>query len=353
MAIAEAADNNQFPFAEAEMKAVVFEKHGDLDGLEWRDWPEPEPAADEVKVRIQAAGFNGFDPMVLKGIPTLKTPLPMIPGGDMAGDIVGIGSDVPAGRWSIDDRVMINPLHLGRGLMGETQRGGFCEYVCVPHQYLIRIPDAVSYIDAAALPIAYGTAHRMMVTRGKVAAGERVLVLGATGGVGTCCIQLAKLAGAEVAACTSSSAKAARLKEIGADHVINTSEQDFVTEIVKLWGKPKVWGDGGGADVVVNFIGGQNWAKSLRTVRRDGRLLTCGATDGYDPQTDIRYIWSFELNIVGSNGWTNEDLRALLDLVAAGRLKPIINSVRKMHEAQTSMREFMDRKVLGKSILVP
>jgi alcohol dehydrogenase len=336
------------------MKAVVFENHGDVSGIEWREWPEPEVKPDEVKVRIQAAAFNGFDPMVLKGIPTLKTPLPMIPGGDMAGEIVAIGSDVPAAQWKVGDRVLVMPLQIGKGLMGETMRGGFCEYVSVQHQYLIRLPAAVSYIDAAALPIAYGTAHRMMITRGKVKAGDRVLILGATGGVGTCCVQLAKLAGAEVAACTSSSAKAAQLKALGADHVINTSEQDFVEEVVKLWGKPRVFGEGGGgADIVINFIGGKSWAKSLRAVKRDGRLLTCGATDGYDPQTDIRYIWSFELNIVGSNGWDMDDLRALLDLVAAGRLKPAIASVRKMSDAKVSMQEMVDRKVFGKAILTP
>jgi alcohol dehydrogenase len=336
------------------MKAVVFENHGDVSGIEWRDWPEPEVKPDEVKIRIQAAAFNGFDPMVLKGIPTLKTPLPMIPGGDMAGEIVEIGSEVPATRWKAGDRVLVNPLQHGKGLMGETQRGGFCEYVCVQHQYLLRLPDGVSYIDAAALPIAYGTAHRMMLTRGKVKAGDRVLILGATGGVGTCCVQLAKLVGAEVAACTSSSTKAAQLKEIGVDHVINISEQDFVEETVKLWGKPRVFGEGGGgADIVVNYIGGKNWAKALRAVRRDGRLLTCGATDGYDPQTDIRYIWSFALNIIGSNGWEMGDLRALLDLVAAGRLKPVIASVRKMSEVKASVQDMIDRKVFGKAILTP
>jgi alcohol dehydrogenase len=335
------------------MKAVVFDNHGDVSEICWREWPEPEVKPDEVKVRIQAAAFNGFDPMVLKGIPTLKTPLPMIPGGDMAGEVVEIGSAVPAGQWKVGERVMVMPLHIGKGMMGETMRGGFCEFVSVQHQYLIRLPDAVSYVDAAALPIAYGTAHRMMITRGKVRAGDRVLILGATGGVGTCCVQLAKLAGAEVAACTSSSVKAAQLKEIGADHVINTLEQDFVEETVKLWGKPRVFGESGGADIVVNFIGGKNWGKSLRAVKRDGRLLTCGATDGYDPQTDIRYIWSFELNIIGSNGWAMDDLRALLDLVAAGRLKPVIASVRKMQEAKTSMQDVIDRKVFGKAILTP
>ncbi len=335
------------------MRAVLFDAHGDIDALQVRECPDPTPGPDEVLVRVEAAAFNGFDPMVLQGIPTLKTPLPMIPGGDVAGHIVQLGSEVPAGTWSVDDRVLIMPLQPGRGMMGETLRGGFCELVSVPHQYLVRIPERVSFVEAAALPVAYGTAHRMMVTRGKVAAGDRVVILGATGGVGTCCVQLAKLAGAEVLACTSSAEKAERLKELGADHVVNTSTHDYLSESHRLFGKPRVFGTSGGADVVVNYIGGGSWAKSLRMVKRGGRLLTCGATDGYDPKTDIRYIWSLELDIVGSNGWMVEDLTTLLKMIDEGKLKPVIYNVRPLAEAKSSMRDLIDRKVFGKAILVP
>lgn len=335
------------------MKAVLFEAHGDVDALQVREWPDPVPGPDEVLIRVEAAAFNGFDPMVLQGIPTLKTPLPMIPGGDLAGRVVELGSDVPTGSWKVDDRVLVMPLQPGRGMMGETLRGGFCELVAVPHQYLVRIPEQVSFVDAAALPVAYGTAHRMMVTRGKVGAGDRVVILGATGGVGTCCVQLAKLAGAEVLACTSSAEKAKRLAEIGADHVVNTSTQDALAEVVRLFGKPRVFGTSGGADIVVNYIGGESWSKSLRMVKRGGCLLTCGATDGYDPKTDIRYIWSFELNVMGSNGWTVEDLTSLLHMIEDGKLKPVIYNVSPMAEVKSSMRDLMDRKVFGKAILVP
>lgn len=335
------------------MKAVLFDAHGDIDALNVREWPDPTPASDEVLIRVEAAAFNGFDPMVLNGIPTLKTPLPMIPGGDVAGRIVQLGSEVPAGSWNADDRVLIMPLQPGRGMMGETLRGGFCEFVAVPHQYLVRIPDRVSFVEAAALPVAYGTSHRMMVTRGKVGPGDRVVILGATGGVGTCCVQLAKLAGAEVLACTSSAEKAKRLTEIGADHVVNTSTHDFLSEALRLFGKPRVFGASGGADVVVNYIGGETWAKSLRMVKRGGRLLTCGATDGYDPKTDIRYIWSFELDVIGSNGWTVDDLTTLLQMIEDGKLKPVIYNVRPMEEVKSSMRDLIDRKVFGKAILVP
>ena len=223
----------------------------------------------------------------------------------------------------------------------------------MPQDYLVRIPDDVSFVDAAALPVAYGTAHRMMVGRGKIAAGETVLILGATGGVGTCCVQLAKLAGARVIACTSSSAKAEKLKGIGADHVINTSVQDWVAETRALSGKPRVYGEGGGVDAVVNYIGGESWAQALRTVRRDGRVLTCGATDGYAPPTDLRYIWSYELNIIGANGWEISDLEILLQMIAQKKLAPVIDSVRPMREVKQSMQDLMDRKVFGKAVLVP
>lgn len=336
------------------MRAVVFDAHGPVSGLQWReDWPEPVVGAGEVKIRVEASSFNGFDPMILRGIPGIRTPFPMTPGGDIAGTVVEQGKSVPNGQWSVGDRVLIQPLMPGHGLMGETLRGGFCEFVCVPPDNLIKIPDNVTFVDAAALPIAYGTAHRLMMNRAKVKAGEKVLILGAAGGVGTCCVQLAKLAGAEVAACTSSEEKAEKLRALGADHVINTSKEDFLEASFRLFGKPKVFTPGGGADIVVNYIGGQAWAKALRATRHSGRVVTCGATDGYDPPTDIRYIWSLELNILGSNVWTIDDLKTLLDYVSKGKLKPAIHSVRKMAEVRISMQEMIDRKVFGKAVLVP
>ena len=334
------------------MRAVVFESHGDLDVLEWSDWPDPVPGNDEVLVKVEAAALNGFDPMVLKGIPTLKTPLPMIPGGDVAGTVVQLGPDVSEGELEIGARVLVNPLQPGRGMMGETILGGFCEYVAVPYDSLVPIPEEVGFIDAAALPVAYGTAHRMM-KRSKVTAEDKVLVLGATGGVGICCLQLAKLAGAEVTACTSSATKGERLLELGADHLIDTSHQDLGAAIREIWGKPKVYGESGGASLVVNYIGGESWAESLRTVCRGGRVVTCGATAGYDPPTDLRYIWSFELTVIGSNGWERDDLVSLIRQVASGRLSPVVDSVRSLSQAASAMKAMIDREVVGKVVLVP
>lgn len=333
------------------MKAVIFEEHGPVSNLKVADLPDPTPAAGEALVRVRAVALNGFDPMILAKIPGLNTPLPMIPGGDISGEIAGFGPDTAVDGLEVGSRVLIDPLIGNTGVFGETVRGGACEFVTVPVTNLVPLPDAVSFEDAAALPIAYGTAYRMIRHRGKIAAGEKVLVLGATGGVGVCSVQLAKLAGAEVAACTSSSAKGEQLRAIGVDHVINVAETDFVKATQALWGKPRVFDEGGGADVVVNFVGGDDWPRALRCVKRGGRILTCGATNGYDPKTDIRFIWSFEISIIGSNCWSRSDLADLLDLVAQGRLKPQVSSVRPLEELPVSLQELIDRKVFGKAVL--
>jgi len=167
----------------------------------------------------------------------------------------------------------------------------------------------------------------MMVAKGHVAAGEKVLILGASGGVGVCCVQLAKLAGATVIAATSSAEKATRLRALGADDIIGYAQEDFVQAVYARYGKPARRGAGSdrGLDVVVNYTGGNTWTRSLRILSVGGRLLTCGATAGYDPPEDIRFIWTFELQILGSNGWAREDVTALLDLVQAGELQAVID----------------------------
>jgi len=159
------------------------------------------------------------------------------------------------------------------------------------------------------------------------------------------------VAGAEVIAVTSTDDKVPKLREIGADHIFNATTQDYVQEVVKLYGKPHTWGGPGGVDVIVNYTGGESWAQCFRALTHQGRLLTCGATAGYDPKTDIRYIWSFEFNIIGSNSWTTEDHMALLVMIANGRLKPIVHSVRPLRELAISLRELIDRKVFGKAVL--
>jgi alcohol dehydrogenase len=333
------------------MKAAVFHEHGSLDNLHYADFPDPRPGPTESLLRVRAVALNGFDPMVLKGIPGLKTPLPMIPGADIAGEIVALGTGVDASRFKTGDRVLVVP-NQPDGMMGETKRGGAADLVAVDSDFLLPLPPSVSFVQAAALPVAYGTALRMIETRGKLQPRETVLILGASGGVGTCCVQLAKAAGCEVIACASSAWKVQRLRELGADHVINTADQDYVGEIHRLYGKPRIRG-GGGVDVIVNYTGGDTWAQCFRALKLHGRLLTCGATAGYDPKTDIRYIWSFEFNIIGCNGWVVEDLKELLRRVADGSVKPIIHSEHPLSDIRRPFQALMRREVFGKAVLIP
>lgn len=334
------------------MKAIRFHAHGEPDSIVFEDVPDPSAGPGEYLVRVRAVALNGFDPMILRGIPGLRTPMPMIPGGDIAGEVAAVGPGIGNPEFGVGDRVQVVPYRPPVGMVGETLPGGACGLVTVPAAFLVPIPEGVSYVDAAALPIAYGTALRMIEARGQVQAGERVLVLGASGGVGTSAVQIAKARGATVIAAAGSAGKAERLRGIGADHVIDTSREDFVAAIHGLYGKPRIWGDGG-IEVVVNYIGGDTWVKSLKVLKRFGRMLTCGATAGYDPKEDIRYLWSFEHSIVGSNAWTKEDQVELLDRVAKGTLRPVIDRVLPLSEMRVGLEALIAREVFGKVVLEP
>ena len=193
----------------------------------------------------------------------------------------------------------------------------------------------------------------MLVTHATVKKGDRVLILGASGGVGTGCIILAKLLGAEVIACTSSTQKIERLKALGADEAINVKEIDFSRWAIEKYGKPQRRSYDGGVDVVINFTGGDTWHPSLRCLKRGGSLLVCGATAGYDPKEDLRYIWSFELKVIGSNSFYDEDLHALMKLIAEGRLAPVVDKVLPLEEAREGLRLIESREVIGKVVVVP
>jgi alcohol dehydrogenase len=211
----------------------------------------------------------------------------------------------------------------------------------------------VSYEDAASLPVAYGTAHRMLVTHNTVKKGDKVLILGASGGVGTGCVILSKLLGADVIACAGSPEKMQRLKEMGADEAINYTDVDFSKWAVERYGKPQRRTYDGGVDVVINFTGGETWVPSLRCLKRGGKLLVCGATAGYDPKEDLRYIWSFELQIVGSNSFYDENLIALMQLIQEGKMKPVIDKVVPLEGAAEGLRLIQDRHVIGKVVVTP
>ena len=334
------------------MKAVVLERHGGLDQLKCvTDFPDPVVTDGHVVIRVKATSFNYHDVMTVRGMPGIKVPLPIIIGLDMAGEILETGAGVD--RWKPGDRVLVNPLNRQRGLMGEMMHGGLAEKCLVAEHQLIRIPDGVSYEEAASLPVAYGTAHRMLITHKTVKAGDKVLVLGASGGVGTGCVILAKMLGAVVIACASSADKIRRLKELGADEVINYRETDFLKWIVEKYGKPQRRTYEGGVDVVINFTGGETWQPSLRCVKRGGKILVCGATAGYDPKEDLRYIWSFEIQIIGSNSFYDDNLTALMDFIQQDKMKPVIDSTLPLDRAIDGLRMIENREVFGKVVVIP
>ncbi|MBV8131046.1 MAG: zinc-binding dehydrogenase [Alphaproteobacteria bacterium] len=336
------------------MKAMVLREHG-AGGLRYEtDFPDPAPGVGDVVVRVRAAALNYHDVFTRRGMPGIKISMPAIMGLDVAGEIAAAGPSV--GGWRVGDRVLGDPINrVEGGLTGETVHGGLAEYCRLRAHQLVKIPDGVGFEEAAALPCAYGTARRMMFTNGRVTAGEKVLILGASGGVGVCCVQLAKLAGATVIAATGSAEKAARLRALGADETINYTQEDFVQAIYERYGKPARRGPGSdrGADVVVNYTGGDTWTRSLRVLRVGGRLLTCGATAGYDPPEDIRFIWTFELQIIGSNGWAREDVKALLDMVQSGRLKAVVDGTYPLERAVEALARLENRQVFGKLVIVP
>jgi alcohol dehydrogenase len=336
------------------MRAAVIHEHGGPGSIRYESqYPDPRPAADEVVIKVGAATLNYHDIFTRRGMPGIKVPMPCIPGIDFAGEIVEVGPQVK--DWRVGQRVMVDPVDRKNhgGLLGEMRPGGLAEFCAVPDHHLVALPDEVSYEAAACLPVAYGTALRMMYAIGRIKEKERVLILGASGGVGTCCVQLAKLVGAEVVACASSDDKLRRLGELGADHLLDYTREDFMKWVFEKFGKPHRRQFDGGMDVVVNFTGGDTWVKSMRVLHRGGRLLTCGATAGFNPVEDIRFIWTFELQVLGSNGWMREDLHTLLELLSSGRLKPIIDRTYGLEQVNDAFALLEDRQVFGKVALKP
>ena len=331
------------------MRAVVIHEHGGRDKLILEDVPDPVPAPGEILLRVKAVGLNYLDIFVRRGMPGLPIDLPRISGGDIAGKVAALGEGVQS--VSVGQRVLIDPAITmpdgTMGALGESATGGLSEYFAISADNAISLPDDVTYEQAAALPIAYGTAWRMLITRGKIQAGESILILGASGGVGTGAVQIAKMLGCEVFAAASSPDKLAQLKDLGADYAVNYIEHPEFHRYVRSLT------DGEGVDVVVNYTGGDSWVRSLKAVKHGGRILTCGATAGFDPPTDIRYIWRREMDILGSDGWRRQDLIDLLDAVRKGSIIPVIGAVLPLEETAEGHRLLEDREIFGKVIITP
>ena len=333
------------------MRAAVVREHGEIENILIEDdFPEPDLEPGWARIAVKATSLNYHDLFTRRGMPGINLPLPLVVGSDIAGEVVEVAGGVV--EATIGNRVLIDPLNMQRGMIGERWNGGRAEYCVADAKQLVPIPDTVSYEIAACIPLAYATAHRMMVTRGDVKAEDTVLVMGACGGVGTACVLLAKRAGATVISCASTEEKLERLKDLGSDHGVNYVEQDMREASWEIAGKPRITGEGG-VDLLVNCTGGGSWIDSTRCMRKGGRLVTCGATAGFEDQIDIRYVWTYEHSLLGSNGWHRSDIVTMLEYAAEGSLLPVIDRVMPLEEVHEAERLMEEREVFGKIVLQP
>lgn len=323
------------------MWAAVIERHGGPGELRYREFPRPLPGPGEVLLKVRYCGLNALDFFVRRGVPGIHVQLPHVSGGDVVGEVVELGDGSDSGL--LGTLALVDPLIDGAAL-GESRPGGLAEFVAVPAGNLIPIPETDNPERYAALPIAYGTAHRMLHTRAQLKSGETAVVLGAAGGVGVACLQLAHLTGARTIACSSSAEKLALLRAVGADETIDTSTDDFSTRVWELTAKQ-------GADVVVDYIGKDTLARSIRAARKGGRVVICGASSGPEASLDLRYLWGRELSLLGSDGWGREDLLDLCQLVETGRLVPVIDRVLPLGEAAQALALVEERRALGKVLV--
>jgi alcohol dehydrogenase len=317
------------------VRAAVVYQHGPRGNIILEaNYPEPALHPEWVRLRVRACSVNYHDIFSRRGMPGIKLPLPLIIGSDIAGEVVELGPEVRGA--AVGDRVLLDPVFPPLGMIGERYDGGRAELCAAHSSQLVPIPDELSFEAAASIPLAYATAYRMMVTRAQVRPEDVVLILGASGGVGTASVLLAKLVGATVIACANSPDKLRRLGELGADHLINYAERDMREAVWEIVGKPRISG-AGGVDLVVNCTGRGTWIDSTR----------------FEEQIDIRYIWTFEHTLLGSNGWRRSDITALIDHAARGSLKPVIDRVMALDEVHEAERLMEDRQVFGKIVLVP
>ena len=341
------------------MKAAVFARHGGPDVVRIEDVPVPEPGSGEVRVRVGAAALNHLDLWVRRGLP-IETPMPHIGGADVAGEVDAVGPGVDP-IW-VGARVAVDPsldyawYEQGSGsgaqpekrfrLLGEHTQGGFAECCLVPAANLVSLPDGVAFETAAAAGLVAVTAWHGLVTRARVKPGETVLVTGASGGVATMAIQVARLLGARVLAVTSGPANAMRARELGADIVYDRLEVD--------WARA-AWSDTGrrGVDVVLDSVGQALWAANLRSLAPRGRLVSYGATSGRAGDTDITLLFWKQLSILGTTMGSPEEFRTVMAHVFAGRLSPVIQELLPLAEARRAHELLEAGRVFGKLVLKP
>ena len=340
------------------MKALAFDEFGGPDKLRLRDVPDPEAGPGEVVLRVRACALNHLDLFVREGIPALKTPLPFWTGCDIAGDVAELGPGVEGVK--VGDRVCVNPnLTCGRcefciqgedslcvryGILGEHVPGGLAEYVKVRADNVLALPAGVTYEDAASFILTNMTAWRMVVTQGQLRAGQDVLILGVGGGVSSTAVQIAKLGGARVIVTSSSDDKLARARALGADVGINYTKEDWARRVFELTGRR-------GVDLVVENVGQATWKHSLRSLRKGGRLVTCGATTGPIGETDLRIVFWNQLHIIGSTMANRREFNEVMALLFAGRLRAIVDEVVPLAEGAAAQRRLAEGRQFGKIVL--
>jgi zinc-binding alcohol dehydrogenase/oxidoreductase len=325
------------------VKAVRIHEDGGPEVLRYEDAPDPEPAPGEVLIRLRAASVNHLDVWVRKGLPSV--PKPRILGADGAGVVEALGDGVAG--LEPGARVVINPAVIENGRMhvvGEAMQGTHAELIALSARNVHPIPDSLSFEEAAAFPLVFETAYRMLVTKAALRADETVFVWGIGGGVATAALAIAKAVGARVIVTSSSADKLARARELGADEGIDHAAEDVRARVKELTG-------GAGADVVVETVGAETWKTSLEVAAPRGRITVCGATTGPNPPAGLHRIWWKELVILGSTMGSPEDFAACLDLVASGRAHPVIDRVLPLAEARDAHERLEAGRQLGKIVL--
>ena len=315
------------------MKAIRIHEDGGPEVLRYEDVPDPEPGEGEVLVELRAASLNHLDVWIRKGLPSV--PKPRILGADGAGVLAGSG-----------ERVVINPGIERDGrthIIGETMDGTHAQLIAVPQESVHPIPDNLSFEEAAAFPLVFETAYRMLVPRARLQEGEWVLVWGIGGGVATAALSIAKALGAQVVVTSSSDVKLARAKELGADAVVNHETEDVVAAVKDV--------TGGGAHVVVDDVGEATWRRTLDAARPEGRVVVCGATTGPNPPAALHRVWWKQLSILGSTMGTPDDFRGAYDLIAAGKARPVVDRVFPLAQAAEAHRRLEAGEQLGKIVL--
>jgi NADPH:quinone reductase-like Zn-dependent oxidoreductase len=341
------------------MKAIGFTKHGDINTMALLELPKPKPGPGKALIAVKASAYNRLDIWVRQGWPGLNLNLPHISGSDGAGVVAALGPDTSDA--AVGDRVAIDPginlyqdaftqrgqhsLSPGYKILGEHIPGAHAEYVVVPVQNLLLLPDNISFTEAAAAGLVYLTAWRMLIHRARIRAGESVLILGAGGGVNSAAIQISKLAGCTVYATTSSATKMTQAKSLGADVVLNyQNNPDWAKIIYKLTNKQ-------GVDVVVDNVGATTLPASLRAVKRGGRIVIVGNTSGPKTSLDIRFLFTKQISLIGSTMGSHNDYRQVLKLVFSGALKPVIHTVMPLEKGVEAMALLERGEQFGKIVL--